>query len=165
MAKNKIDNISQLSRATGISKKSLTKMADNIATRIDFDTVAILCDELNCEFDELFILMPIEEYEETMKIRNRRKVASNIGHVYFIRDNDVDLIKIGRSTRFKNRLYSLEIEYKTKFDVLLLIPSNNIKTLEKEMHKRFDDYRFSGEWFKLPADELEKIMLEHKQTG
>lgn len=46
--------ISDLSRATGLHRNTLTLLYDETATRIDLDTINILCRYFHCQVGELF---------------------------------------------------------------------------------------------------------------
>ncbi|MEC2070309.1 MULTISPECIES: helix-turn-helix domain-containing protein [Alkalihalophilus] len=61
MGKNKIKSINELSKRTGISRPTLTKIYDNETTRVEFDTLQKLCDFFDCDLEELMYLETSEE--------------------------------------------------------------------------------------------------------
>ena len=56
MGEHKIRSISQLSKETGLSRPTLTKIYDNETNRIEFETIEKLCTFFNCEIDDLMVL-------------------------------------------------------------------------------------------------------------
>lgn len=56
MGEHKIKNISQLSRETGLSRPTLTKIYDNETNRIEFETIEKLCTFFDCDIDDLMVL-------------------------------------------------------------------------------------------------------------
>ena len=69
------------------------------------------------------------------------------GVVYFVKNGVRDRVKIGFSEGHKNRLSALQ---NASPDALTLIGvlKGTIKT-ERRMHKRFQEYREKGEWFRI----------------
>lgn len=68
--------------------------------------------------------------------------------VYFVRDGD--RIKIGRSRKFVNRLFSLQTGNPRPLQCEKVIKCNDYKSacaLEKELHRKYKDYRILNEWF------------------
>lgn len=55
MAKRKM-NIQELSDATGLSRKSISKLYNETSIQITFDVIATLCTFFNCSVDELLYL-------------------------------------------------------------------------------------------------------------
>ena len=56
MGEHKIRSISQLSKETGLSRPTLTKIYDNETNRIEFETIEKLCTFFDCEIDDLMVL-------------------------------------------------------------------------------------------------------------
>ncbi len=56
MGQNKIKSINELSKKTGISRPTLTKLYDNNTTRVDFDTIQTLCDFFDCKLSDLMTM-------------------------------------------------------------------------------------------------------------
>lgn len=73
---------------------------------------------------------------------------------YIIRDNDTNLVKIGKAYDIQKRIKSisslsgrsLSLLYSFDFDI------------ELKLHNEFSEFRTIGEWFDIPANELEKSM-------
>jgi putative transcriptional regulator len=56
MGDRKIRSISELSDATGITRKTLTRLYDDKGTAIEFETVVKLCTFFNCEVGDLLFI-------------------------------------------------------------------------------------------------------------
>lgn len=56
MGDRKIRTIKELSDATGITRKTLTRLYDDNGTAIEFETVIKLCDFFKCELGELLYI-------------------------------------------------------------------------------------------------------------
>ena len=56
-------------------------------------------------------------------------------------------LKIGRSARVDLRLIQLQVDSPRRLDLIGTIPSDNIRNLERELHRRFQAHRIRGEWF------------------
>ena len=63
--------------------------------------------------------------------------------IYFIKHSDY--IKIGFTTRIKQRLYDLQVSCPVKLEILGLI--NGSLENEKQYHNKFKHISISGEWF------------------
>jgi putative transcriptional regulator len=53
MGEHKIRSISQLSKETGLSRPTLTKIYENETFRVEFETVEKLCDFFDCDISDL----------------------------------------------------------------------------------------------------------------
>lgn len=67
--------------------------------------------------------------------------------VYFIRDANVPEVKIGYSGWVDHRLNTLRSQTRRELQLLRTIPGD-MKD-EKALHRRFQEYRIEGEWFRL----------------
>lgn len=56
MGEHKIRSISQLSKETGLSRPTLTKIYENESFRIEFETIEKLCDYFKCDVSDLMYL-------------------------------------------------------------------------------------------------------------
>ena len=73
---------------------------------------------------------------------------------YIIKDNDTNLVKIGKAYDIQKRIKSisslsgrsLSLLYSFDFDI------------ELKLHNEFSEFRTIGEWFDIPANKLEKSM-------
>jgi putative transcriptional regulator len=69
MAEREIRSVSELQRllqenGTPIARRTLDRLYHNDNTQIHFDTIAALCEVLNCEVGDLFVLVKEEGKEE-----------------------------------------------------------------------------------------------------
>ena len=81
---------------------------------------------------------------------------------YFIwEESDDNLYKIGFSTNFANRIQSLQGGTPRSIHITYAVsPKRSAKKLEKHLHKKFDEYRFNGEWFKFDDEEQVKEVIK-----
>jgi putative transcriptional regulator len=56
MGEHKIRSISQLSKETGLSRPTLTRIYENETFRVEFETVEKLCDFFDCDVSDLMYL-------------------------------------------------------------------------------------------------------------
>lgn len=157
MAERNIVTVKELSEISGVSRMTLHKLINRDATGIGVETIISLCDALECGIGDLLKKVDEQEYENIMKIKSKRISRRKKGHVYVIKDPDIQLYKIGRSSDFNKRLKMLSSEFKSELETVLLIPTNDTISLEKEIHDYFDDLRFTGEWFKLTEQDIGEI--------
>lgn len=61
MGERKIRSINQLANETGITRKTLTRIYNDEANQLDFNTAARLCEFFDCELHDLLY---IEEESE-----------------------------------------------------------------------------------------------------
>lgn len=55
MAKRNIRTIAEMSERSGLSRKAVSKIINEKATRVDLDTIYKICKTLDCEVGELII--------------------------------------------------------------------------------------------------------------
>jgi hypothetical protein len=84
----------------------------------------------------------------------RRKVLE---YVYVIEAVGTGLYKIGLTTNPRGRLKKLRGQYSSPLVVHILIPSQDIYSLEKQLHHQFQDKQMTGEWFALSVSDLQSI--------
>jgi DNA-binding XRE family transcriptional regulator len=75
--------------------------------------------------------------------------------IYFIENSETKHIKIGFSSDIRRRLVDLQISSPHELKVLTICEGDD--KYEKELHKRFYEYRYRGEWF-LPNKELNNFI-------
>lgn len=85
----------------------------------------------------------LKKEDEERKNRYAKKYK---GYVYFIQGENGGAIKIGYSKDPESRLKSLQTSYPDILKVLCLIPGT--EKIEKKYHKKFENIRLNGEWFK-----------------
>ena len=75
----------------------------------------------------------------------------HIRYVYVLQ-TEIETYKIGLATDLRNRVSSIRTACPFALDVLLAIPISSVvaENVERSLHRRYDEYRFRGEWFLLP---------------
>lgn len=82
----------------------------------------------------------------------------DIGHIYFIQASGTNRYKIGLTTRpIEERMKELNSRQSAYPLVLIHSVLANVRTVEKELHKAFSDYRVHGEWFEMMSNEVQQV--------
>lgn len=81
------------------------------------------------------------------------------GFVYFIKPKFRDgPIKIGSSTSLNRRIESLQTSNFEELEVIGAIERDDYKSVERELHLRFVQWRVRGEWFAASPELIEHVM-------
>ncbi|MCL6615867.1 MAG: helix-turn-helix transcriptional regulator [Anoxybacillus ayderensis] len=64
MGEKKIRSINQLSKETGITRQTLTRIYNEESNQLDFATIEKLCDYFDCDIGDLIYLQEVEEGKE-----------------------------------------------------------------------------------------------------
>lgn len=75
-----------------------------------------------------------------------------VGYVYLLHDGE--FYKIGMSGQPDKRLAQLQYQDGREYTIVALIPTEDNRRLEKELHKRFHSKRVKGEWFSLAPEDI-----------
>ncbi|MFJ1667392.1 GIY-YIG nuclease family protein [Streptomyces bottropensis] len=98
--------------------------------------------------------------------------APRTTHVYVIKSSNSKLVKIGYAVKPEQRARELQTGSPGKLTVAWSLPGH--EQLERELHRRFADYRKNGEWFDLTQlgdsvtvvrDEVDRIRKEVTDKG
>lgn len=160
MAQSGIRTIQELHEKTGITRKTLSKLVNKESAMIKHETIIKLCKLFDCEISDLLYLVDEETYQKQQSAKEERETKKKKGYVYFVKDPEINLIKIGRSRDFDKRFYSLNKEFNENLEVIHKIYTDDCFELEKKFHEHFDKYRFSGEWFKLTTKDMDFVKKE-----
>lgn len=80
------------------------------------------------------------------------------GYVYLLKvRNESNLYKIGRSRVPHNRLKTFNVKLPFPVELIALIKTDNMYSLEKMLHRRFDHKRSEGEFFYLTTEDVQSI--------
>ncbi len=97
----------------------------------------------------------VYEYPPPSKPASKKK-QSSVGFVYLLK-SDTGHFKIGRTIDPKSRSKTFGIQLPFEVEFLALISTEDMFSLETELHNRFAEKRLSGEWFNLSGDDIEYI--------
>ena len=85
-----------------------------------------------------------------------RDCTASPGFVYAIQSGE--FVKIGFSCSPYKRFSDIGYSLPTEISVLAIIPTQQQRRLEKELHTIFSSKRVSGEWFSLDVNDVQKII-------
>lgn len=96
--------------------------------------------------------LSVPEREETTSESTRDRS----GYVYLLK-SDSGSYKIGRSKRPDDRLATFSVKLPFPVRYVCLLKSEDMYSLEKELHARFEQRRIDGEWFALSQEDISYI--------
>lgn len=124
-------------------------------------TVAAIRDDLDWEIQRRIDERARREVEESVReALDADRGLKRGAVVYFIRNVDTGLIKIGTTICLSNRLAALRLGGGSELEVLGVLPG--AQTLEAEAHARWAALRVRGEWFS-PGQELLEWIQQNAQ--
>lgn len=136
----KLDNATKL----GIRRHCIKMIKISIGNYIDGKSLASHKNEvLFSKYEEIYKQNPVNEYLKYLIIRTAPK--EKIGFVYFAINDKQKLCKIGFSMNPYSRLKSLQTG--CPFPIRLYRTIEGSTEKEKELHRRFQQYKSNGEWF------------------
>jgi hypothetical protein len=83
-----------------------------------------------------------------------KKLANQAHFVYFILNEDSNAIKIGRAKDLVKRMNTLQTSSPAKLKLVKSLQvegSKEAHELEGSLHRKFDEFRLAGEWFRAEA--------------
>jgi len=98
-----------------------------------------------------------EELKKNKKNKKSRKTPK-AGYVYLLQSPS-EYYKIGFSATPEDRVKTFKNKLPFEVEYICLIPTDNMKKLEGELHDRFEDRRVDGEWFALTENDVAYIKL------
>ena len=88
------------------------------------------------------------------------KLAHQAYFIYFILNEDSNAVKIGYAKNLEKRMKALQTASPAELKLIKLVQVENherAQDLELSLHKQFDAFRLSGEWFKAEAPLLDYV--------
>jgi hypothetical protein len=92
----------------------------------------------------------------TVVNRPSRRTRRSAGFVYLLQ-SPTGYYKIGLTGDPDNRAKTFGIQLPFEVEFLALIPTEDMRVLEQELHRRFAEKRVNGEWFSLDDGDVEYI--------
>ncbi len=114
-----------------------------------------------CDFDDFLevskdcvdsVITGINELLK-MEIVSKVKTGSDTGVVYVIGDTYGNY-KIGYAKSFYLRWQSYRVAFPYGPEIIRLIKTDNMRALEKKLHKKYKDKNIRGEWFNLNKEDI-----------
>ena len=97
----------------------------------------------------------IEEEPWDPRLPEKWAEEDESSQVYFMHAKNLGLVKIGFSKNVERRLTTLQTSCPDELELLKTIPGG--RSVEEELHSRFEDYRQTGEWFKASPELIQYI--------
>lgn len=91
---------------------------------------------------------------------NRNRLNNNSLNIYFVKNKETGLIKIGSSVDVERRLLELKRQYKSELE-LLFVSIKYPQTKETELHNLFKEKQKINEWYALSKSDLDDIKNNH----
>lgn len=88
--------------------------------------------------------------------KKKKKKKAQDGYVYLIASKD-GLYKIGLSKDVRARIKTLGVALPFEIEPIHTIKTDDMVTLEKELHAQFNEKRVRGEWFALTPEDVEYV--------
>lgn len=88
---------------------------------------------------------------------NARANRRRDGYVYVLKQIGGDYYKIGRTSNPDNRLETFNVKLPFMVQYEIVIKTDDMYLLERQLHSRFNAKWIEGEWFCLTPDDLEAI--------
>lgn len=82
--------------------------------------------------------------------------------LYVIGNKSKDVCKIGISTNPDKRLKQLQTGCPYKLSILAIVKGMDYES-ERNLHKRYSEYRINGEWFRIRG-EIKKLIGDKKEN-
>lgn len=84
-------------------------------------------------------------------------MRNTAGYVYLVNEVNGDHYKIGRTRNPENRLQTFNVKLPFRVEYAHLIETDDMYTLEAQLHGRYNHCRVDGEWFALTPSEVDEI--------
>jgi hypothetical protein len=114
-------------------------------------------EELQKDIDALLdagILIPEDKVFDPTGIS---KVEDHFDYGVYVIKSEFGYYKIGYSSNINNRFKGLNKASPDKLQLTCVIKTKEYKELEKELHEKYSDKRYQGEWFELSDADIEYI--------
>lgn len=86
-------------------------------------------------------------------------MRSTVKKVYLIRA--AQFYKIGITSDVKKRLKAIQTGCPIRCEYIGYIPTHEPEVLERELHRKFQQFKTSGEWFDLGDDHVRALVVDH----
>lgn len=98
----------------------------------------------------------IDKRKQPIRVRRTNMMQKTAGYVYLVQ-SPTGAYKIGRTKNPDDRMRTFSVKLPFEVEYVALIPCDDMKWLEAELHNRYADKHVNGEWFNLDAADVETI--------
>ena len=130
--------------------------------------------QYQCEYEKLQYKKEIEKLKnmEHIKKYSRQKAIERIENdldnknklecVYFIKEGNDDIFKIGYTCNLIERLETLQVGNSRNLSVYKTIICNSASFYEKFIHHKIQKYHIKGEWYRISKDLIDSLISDIK---
>ena len=90
-------------------------------------------------------------------VKNEATKLKGGGFIYLLFCENDGIYKIGKAKNVSERMGNIQPKFPAKTELLHYFFSENYDGAERELHKRYEELRVSGEWFRLGNKDVEYI--------
>lgn len=139
-----------------INNSAIKTLIENQDSRL-FEVLIDLHHEAKCLLDEQIAENKLKEIEnrQPQEVHNILR-PNRIGYIYLVKSDQY--FKIGCSKQPNVRFEQIGLQLPFPFEVLHIIPADDMFIAERELHLKYAHQHSNGEWFKLSQEEVNEIM-------
>jgi hypothetical protein len=139
---------------------------------LNIEKLFFLYYQYQCEYEKLQYKKEIEKLKnmEHIKKYSSQKAIERIENdldnknklecVYFIKEGDDDIFKVGYTRNLIERLETLQVGNSRNLSVYKTIICNSASFYEKFIHHKIQKYHIKGEWYRLSKDFIDFLILD-----
>ncbi|MEG0349548.1 GIY-YIG nuclease family protein [Enterococcus sp.] len=153
------DNVLTDNRGFIVSKSDFNEMLSLVKETYENTTD----EKINNRNDELMerFLANIQQASNGVNSNRRKKNENKEGYVYFVKSDDSNkFIKIGCTSNLDSRFKLLQTSSPYRLTIMGYIKITNFTELESDIHRYFQNFKKSGEWFAIDFDRMQEA-AEH----
>ena len=141
---------------------------------LNIEKLFFLYYQYQCEYEKLQYKKEIEKLKnmEHIKKYSSQKAIERIENdldnknklecVYFIKEGDDDIFKIGYTCNLIERLETLQVGNSRNLSVYKTIICNSASFYEKFIHHKIQKYHIKGEWYRISKDLIDSLISDIK---
>ena len=141
---------------------------------LNIEKLFFLYYQYQCEYEKLQYKKEIEKLKnmEHIKKYSSQKAIERIENdldnknklecVYFIKEGDDDIFKVGYTGNLIERLETLQVGNSRNLSVYKTIICNSASFYEKFIHHKIQKYHIKGEWYRLSKDLIDSLIYDIK---
>jgi hypothetical protein len=172
--KNKIVNVKEIANILNITDRRIQQLvSENIIikeSRGSYDLIKSVQNYIaylvkyektrQCQIKKLKKeKLILKEKSDSISMENKilKNKINSISNIYILLDELNEVVKIGKTKNIDKRIKALQTSSPCKLKLLISLPENN-QINEKRLHRKYQDKRIKGEWFKYDEEIKQEII-------